>query len=424
LRYEEGYGTLGIEDKERDGAMEQQKIFFHIDVNSAFLSWEAVYRMTMEGEEEDLRLVPSIVGGDREQRHGVVLAKSTPAKKYGIVTGEPITHALQKCPELLIVPSRHHIYEYYSAKFMAILREYSPVVEQYSIDEAFMDMTGMEQLFGPPLACAHNLKDRIKKELGFTVNVGISTNHLLAKMAGDLKKPDMVHTLFHEEIEAKMWPLPVEDLFFVGKATATKLHTLGIHTIGELAKSNKAMLHTHLKSIGDTIWNFANGIDGAVSGRKNQEAKGYSNETTMAHDVTSAKEAEEILLGLVEQVSGRLRADGKKAEMISVGIKDAWFVSSSHQCVLPNPAAGTRELYEHACRLLSEFWDGKPIRLLSFYASRITEEEGRQLSLFDTTDYEKQEKAERAMDAIREKFGSGAIKRAAFLKPGSKEEKK
>ena len=398
--------------------MEQQKIIFHIDVNSAFLSWEAVHRMTMEGEEKDLRLIPSIVGGDREQRHGVVLAKSTPAKKFGIVTGEPITQALQKCPDLVIVPSRHHIYEYYSSKFMAILQEYSPEVDQYSIDEAFMDMTGMEQLFGPPVPCAHKLKDRIKAELGFTVNVGISTNHLLAKMAGNLKKPDLVHTLFPEEIEAKMWPLPVEDLFFVGKATAAKLHTLGIHTIGELAKSDRKMLHSHLKSTGDTIWKFANGIDEVVSGRKNQEAKGYSNETTMAHDVTDRQEAEEILLALVEQVAGRLRADGKKAEVVSVGMKDAWFVSSSHQCVLPNPTAGTKELYEHACRLLSEFWDGKPIRLLNFYASRITEEEGRQLSLFDTTDYEKQEKADAAMDAIREKFGAGAIKRAAFLKPG------
>ena len=395
-----------------------ETVIFHIDVNSAFLSWEAVYRMTVEGESRDLRLIPSIVGGDRAQRHGVVLAKSTPAKNYGIVTGEPIAHALQKCPELLIVPSRHHIYEEYSAKFMAILKEYSPIVEQYSIDEAFMDMTGMEKLFGPPLDCAYKIKDRIREELGFTVNVGISSNHLLAKMAGDLKKPDLVHTLFPEEIEKKMWPLPVEDLFFVGKATAAKLHTLGIHTIGELARSNREMLHSHLKSTGDTIWKFANGIDEVVSGRKNQEAKGYSNETTLPHDVTKKQEAEEILLSLVEQVSGRLRADGKKAEVISVGIKDAWFVSSSHQCVLQNPTAGTRELYEHACRLLSEFWDGKPIRLLNFYVSRLTEEEGRQLSLFDTTDSEKQEKAEKTMDAIREKFGAGAVRRAAFLKPG------
>ncbi len=398
-----------------------EPVIFHIDVNSAFLSWEAVYRMTVEGEEEDLRLIPSIVGGDRAQRHGVVLAKSTPAKKFGIVTGEPITHALQKCPKLRIVPSRHHIYEEYSTKFMAILQEYSPTVEKYSIDEAFMDMTGMEQLFGPPLECAHNLKERIKRELKFTVNVGISNNRLLAKMAGDLKKPDLVHTLFPEEIQEKMWPLPVEDLFFVGKATAAKLRTLGIHTIGELAKSNRELLYSHLKSTGDTVWKFANGIDEGVSARKNQEAKGYSNETTLAHDVTERQEAEEILLALVEQVSGRLRADGKKAEVVSVGIKDAWFISSSHQCVLKNPTAGTRELYEYACRLLSEFWDGRPIRLLNFYVSRLTEEEGRQMSLFDTTDYEKQEKAEKAMDSIREKFGAGAVKRAAFIKTDSRD---
>ena len=394
----------------------EKKVVFHIDVNSAFLSWEAVYRMTVLGEEEDLRLIPSIVGGDREKRHGVVLAKSTPAKKYGIKTGEPIAHALQKCPELVIVPGRHAMYEEYSAKFMAILREYSPVVEQYSIDEAFVDMTGMEQLFGPPVACAHKIKDRIRRELGFTVNIGISANRLLAKMASDFEKPDKVHTLFPEEIEQKMWPLPVEELFFVGKATAAKLHTLGIRTIGELAKSDREMLHTHLKSTGDTIWNFANGRDDGLGARKGQEAKGYSNETTLAHDVTEKKEAEEILLALVEQVSGRLRADGKKAEVISVGIKDAWFISSSHQCVLTNPTAGTRELYEHACRLLSEFWDGRPIRLLNFSVSRLTEEEIRQLTLFDTTDYEKQEKAEKVMDAIREKFGAGAVKRATFLR--------
>ena len=394
----------------------EKKVVFHIDVNSAFLSWEAVYRMTVLGEEEDLRLIPSIVGGDREKRHGVVLAKSTPAKKYGIKTGEPIAHALQKCPELVIVPGRHAMYEEYSAKFMAILREYSPVVEQYSIDEAFVDMTGMEQLFGPPVACAHKIKDRIRRELGFTVNIGISANRLLAKMASDFEKPDKVHTLFPEEIEQKMWPLPVEELFFVGKATAAKLHTLGIRTIGELAKSDREMLHTHLKSTGDTIWNFANGRDDGLGARKGQEAKGYSNETTLAHDVTEKKEAEEILLALVEQVSGRLRADGKKAEVISVGIKDAWFISSSHQCVLTNPTAGTRELYEHACRLLSEFWDGRPIRLLNYSVSRLTEEEIRQLTLFDTTDYEKQEKAEKVMDAIREKFGAGAVKRATFLR--------
>ena len=391
-----------------------RQVIFHIDVNSAFLSWEAVYRLRELKETEDLRLVPSIVGGDREKRHGVVLAKSTPAKKYGIVTGEPIAHALQKCPELLIVPSHHGLYERYSAAFMKILSEYSPVVEQYSIDEAFVDMTGMEPLFGEPVACAHRIKDRIREELGFTVNIGISSNKLLAKMASDFKKPDLVHTLFPEEIEEKMWPLPVEELFFVGKATAAKLHSLGIRSIGDLAKSDRQMLHDHLKSTGDMVWNFANGMDDGLSG-KNTQAKGYSNETTLSHDVTDAEEAKEILLSLVEQVAGRIRADGKKAEVVSVGIKDAAFISSSHQCVVKNPTSVTRELYEYACRLLDEFWDGRPVRLFNFAVSRVSEEENRQLSLFDTMDYEKQEKADKAMDDIRKKFGAGAVKRAVFL---------
>jgi len=406
---------LCYNEKQRKEAVAMGKqTIFHIDVNSAFLSWEAVWRIRECGETQDLRLVPSIVGGDREQRHGIVLAKSTPAKKYGIVTGEPIAKALQKCPDLVIVPSQHGLYGRYSAAFMKILSEYSPDVEQYSIDEAFVNMTGMEGLFGEPVACAHKIKDRIRDELGFTVNVGISTNRLLAKMASDFQKPDRVHTLFPEEIEEKMWPLPVEELFFVGKATAAKLHTLGIHTIGELAKSDRQMLYTHLKSMGETIHNFANGIDEGLGG-KHHEAKGYSNETTLGHDVTDEAEAREILLSLVEQVAGRIRADGKKAEVVSVGIKDAYFVSATHQCVVQNPTSVTKELYEYACRLFAEMWDGRPIRLLNFAAGRVSEEESRQLSFFETTDYEKQEKADKAMDDIRKKFGAGAVKRAVFL---------
>lgn len=392
-----------------------EKVIFHIDVNSAFLSWEAVYRLKELQETEDLRLIPAVVGGDQEKRHGVVLAKSIPAKKYGIVTGEPLTQALQKCPDIKVIAPRTSLYHRYSEAFIGILKEYSPVVEQYSIDEAFVDMTGMQQLFGEPVACANQIKNRIRDELGFTVNVGISSNKLLAKMASDFKKPDLVHTLFLEEMEQKMWPLPVEDLFFVGKATAKRLHTLGIHTIGELAKSDPALLHTHLKKMGDTIWQFANGIDDALLDREAPVAKGYSNETTLSHDVTDAQELKKVLLSLVEHVAIRLRQDKRKAEVVSVGIKDAWFVSMSHQKVLVNPAAGTQELYRHACQLLDEFWDGRPVRLLNFYVSRLTEEEERQMQLFDTTDYGKQEKAEQAMDAIRERFGSQAVKRATFL---------
>ena len=203
-----------------------QRIVFHVDANSAFLSWSAAYRVKVLGEALDLRTVPSVVAGDKESRHSIILAKSAPAKKYGIQTGEPLFQALEKCPELKIVEPDYSLYVECSRHFVEVLRSFSPVVEQYSIDEAWVDMTGTERLFGPPVLAADALRRRVYEELGFTVNVGISTNKLLAKMAGDFEKPNKVHTLFPEEIPAKMWPLSVRDLFLVGAATERKLKLL------------------------------------------------------------------------------------------------------------------------------------------------------------------------------------------------------
>ncbi|MCM1268379.1 MAG: hypothetical protein NC302_10780, partial [Bacteroidales bacterium] len=218
-----------------------EKYVFHIDVNSAFLSWTAAYRVDVLGEKEDIRLIPSIVGGDQEKRHGIVLAKSTPAKKYGIRTGEPVVAAKRKCPGLVIVPPDYALYVKSSRAFMKILREYSDNVIQYSIDEAWVVFEGFGKLYGREqiVDLAYELKDRIKKELGFTVNVGVSVNFLLSKMAGDFSKPDKVHTLFPEEIARKMWPLPVSDLFLAGRATVEKLRGVGIQTIGELAQADE-----------------------------------------------------------------------------------------------------------------------------------------------------------------------------------------
>ena len=219
-----------------------ERIIFHIDVNSAFLSWEAAYRIRELGETEDLRQIASVVGGSEESRHGIVLAKSELAKRCGVTTGEPLVDARRKCPGLVTVPSNFPIYVKYSNAMMKILEDYSPDIEQYSIDESFVDMTGMQNLFGPPIEVAHKIKDRIYNELGFTVNIGISTNKLLAKMASDFKKPNLVHTLFPEEVPTKMWPLPVSDLFFVGRQTTKRLHALGIFTIGDLAKTDKKII--------------------------------------------------------------------------------------------------------------------------------------------------------------------------------------
>ena len=391
-------------------------MIFHIDVNSAFLSWEAVYRL-QNGAELDLREIPSAVGGDQSKRRGVILAKSIPAKQFGVRTGEPIVDALRKCPSLTIVPAHHGMYEAYSSQFLNLLREYTPDVEKYSIDEAFMDMTGMESLIGDPIAFAHKLKNRISRELGFTVNIGISSNKLLAKMASDFKKPDRVHTLFPEEIKDKMWPLPVSDLIFVGKSTENTLKKLGIYTIGELARTDPAILHCHLKKHGEAIWRFANGEDSQVVEPIPEDNKGYGNSTTIAFDVTDEGTAKMVLLSLCETVGARLRRDGMKGEIISVSIKNFELNTVSHQTVLHAPTNITSELHAQACRLFDELWDGSPIRLLGVRMSRVSREEsGRQLSLFDKTDYEKLEKVDQAVDKIRKKYGQNAIMRASFLK--------
>ncbi len=400
--------------------MSGEKLIFHVDVNSAFLSWEAVERLKHPEQfpeiTVDLRDIPSAVGGDRSKRHGIILAKSIPAKKYKVQTGEPITDALKKCPNLVLVPSRHGIYREYSRAFISILKRYSDVIEQCSIDECFVDMTGTEKLFGPPVESAMRIKDEICHELGFTVNVGISTNKLLAKMASDFKKPDHVHTLFPHEIPDKMWKLPVGNLFLVGKSTERTLHTLGIHTIGELAHTDPQILRGALKKQGEVIWKFANGEGASLIEPEPADNKSYGNATTIAFDVTDESTANMVLMSLAETVGRRLRSDLAKAEVVTVNIRYSDLSRVSHQCELSHATNITNEIYGMACRLFEELWDGRPVRLLGIQTSRIRQAgDGRQLSLFDDGNYEKLEKLDRAMDSIRERYGSDAVKRASFL---------
>lgn len=392
------------------------KVFFHVDVNSAYLSWEAVYRIRELGETEDLRTIPSAIGGDISKRHGIILAKSIPAKKFHIHTAEPVIQAMRKCPSLKLVPPNHEVYQRFSDNFFEILNKYSPDVEKYSIDEAFLDMTGMENLYGSPKEAAVRLKDEIYNTLGFTVNVGISENKLLAKMASDFEKPNRVHTLFPDEIEEKMWPLPVGELFLVGRSSAKKLQSIGIHTIGDLAHAKVEILTAVLKKYGETIWNFANGRDMGRMDDSTPENRCYSNETTVAFDVTDARTAKMILLSLAENVGWRLRHDHVRAELVSVMLRYSNLRRTSHQSVLPQPTNITTEIYTEACRLFDDLWNGEEIRQLGIQTGRVMEQDAvRQISLFDTTDYEKLEKMDQAVDVIREKFGSGAVMRASFL---------
>lgn len=400
--------------------MTPEPLVFHIDVNSAYLSWESVDRLRNDPKTLDLRSIPSAVGGDAASRHGIVLAKSTPAKKYGITTGEPIVQALRKCPSLTVVPARFEIYNEYSHRMMALLSDYTPDIEKFSIDEAFLDMTSTIHLFGPPLEVANRIRERVFQELGFTVNIGLAPNKLLAKMASDFKKPNLCHTLFPDEIPGKMWPLPIRELFFVGHSAQKKLESIGIHTIGELA----ACKVDHLKPLlGEKyavlIHGYARGIDLSPVEEREPLNKGYGNSTTLSHDVEDFDTACQVLLSLSETVGARLRSDRVLCDCVCVEIKDWDFRSQSHQMTLNAPTDSTTVIYENACRLLTEFWDRTPLRLLGVRATKITEDGFYQMNLFESEQARKMKEMEKAVDHIRDKFGTDSVKRASFLKKDS-----
>lgn len=390
-------------------------IIYHIDVNSAFLSWEASKRLAENPGAADIRTFPSVIGGDEEMRHGVVLAKSPLAKAFGIKTGEPLAQARKKCPELKIYPLDFPLYVRRSNEFMTLLKRYAPSVESYSIDEAFCDMTGTRSIYGDPVDFAHTLKDTIHKELSFTVNIGVSSNRLLAKMASDFEKPDKVHTLFPEEMDSKLWPLPIEELFLVGPSTAKKLRSIGIHTIGALAHADYGMITSIFKSHGDTIWNYANGIESAKLTHAAPSNKGYCNSLTLPFDVTDAGTAKHVLLSLCETIGARLRSDKAYISVVQVQITDNEFHNTSHQMTLPSSTNVTEKIYECACELFDRAWDRKPIRLLGIYTSKATTESYEQYNLFDMDKYERLQKLNSAVDKIRTRYGDDAIKRACFI---------
>ena len=257
-----------------------EPVIFHIDVNSAFLSWTAIEQLK-NGSTVDLRTIPAIIGGDREIRHGIVLAKSISAKTFGIKTGEPVAHALRKCESLVITRPDHAMYRQYSKQLMTLLRTFTPDIEQLSIDECFLDFTPIAYQYESPIAGATLISKTVKEQLGFTVNIGIAPNKLLAKMASDFEKPDRIHTLWKEEIPKKLWPLPIEDLYMVGKSSSTRLRSLGITTIGELAHTDKDFLMREFKSHGLLMWEYANGIAPAEVHSTVEKLKGVGNSTTL-----------------------------------------------------------------------------------------------------------------------------------------------
>ena len=395
-----------------------QRVIFHVDANSAFLSWSAVYRVKVLGEETDLREIPSVVAGDKASRHSIILAKSIPAKKYGIQTGEPLFQALEKCPELVVIPPDYGLYVQASRHFVDMLRQFSPAVEQYSIDEAWVDMTGTQRLWGSPRLAAELMRRRINEELGFTVNIGISSNKLLAKMAGDFEKPNKVHTLFPEEMEEKFFPLPVRDLFLVGAKTERKLQMLGVYTIGDLASADVRVVKKRLGKQGELLWHFANGRNADAVTPEPAENKGYGNATTTAHDVVTHEEAYQVLLSLCETVATRLRKDGKCGSCVSIHLRTNEFRHFSHQCVLHGATNMTSEIFEASCRLFDEAWDGiTPLRQLGVQITRLSGEPYQQFDFFSgltPRQFERKLRLDETVDALRDKYGEDIVRRAKF----------
>ena len=370
----------------------------------------------------DLREIPSCIGGDPKSRRGLVVAKSIPAKKYGVTTGEPVSMALRKCPELVCVPGDFALFETCSRAFKKICASYAPVMESFSIDEVFLDMSGTEKIYPDPVKLAHEIKDRIREELGFTVNIGIGTNKLLAKMASDFEKPDKVHTLFPAEIPTKMWPLPVRDLLFLGKASEQKLIKAGIKTIGEMARYPETEIQRLLgEKTGHQLYEYANGRDDSPVRGEREEAKGYSAETTTEEDIVTYEQAFSLLLAQCDVVAARMRKDGKKCSCVSVTYRMLDFRTRSHQKKLENPTDVTEEIFAQIKNLLRECWQCQPLRLIGVALTDLTSDDFRQMSLFENTEnHEKQKKVDGVVDDIRKRFGNGMIVRGSTMKTADK----
>ncbi len=416
----------------------------HVDVNSAFLSWTAV-KLLSEGYPVDIREIPSVIAaGDDGSRHAIVLAKSVPAKRYGIKTADTMFSARKACPNLVSFLPDFELFKFHSDRMFELLSEYSPVIERYSIDECFIDYTGCEALFGEPLCVAHEINRRIREELGFTVNVGVGPNRLLAKMASDFEKPDKVHTLFPDEIEKKMWPLPVDELFMCGRSSAKKLHSININTIGELAHADLEMLLGMFKSHGRMLWEYANGIDDSpVSVNDDVKEKSVGNSITTKSDLTAPEEAYPILLWLCEKTVHRMRKAGFMASVITVQFRNSDFVTYSHQMKVSGAVQTVDEVYAYAKKIFNEGWHEDPLRLVGVSLGGLVTEASEQLS-FLGPEYspakavvdsqavaapeiekpeekikrkEKSEALENALAQIRDKYGNDSVGHFGSFKP-------
>lgn len=394
--------------------IEMERQILHVDVNNAFLSWTAV-EMLKSGEKIDIRTIPAVIGGNEEMRSGIVLAKSMKAKECGIVTGETLYQARKKCPSIKVYQGEYSKYREYSEQLYKMLLEYTDKIERFSIDECFLDMTNY--LAGAMLIeKAKEINRRVREELGFTVNVGVANNKLLAKMASDFTKPDKIHTLYKEEIEKKMWILPVGELFMLGRKTVPKLYNMRIKTIGDLAKTDVKILIKKFGKHGQMMWEYANGIDNSEVHYIKEKPKGIGNSTTLPIDISNIEKLKEVLLALTEQVAYRLRKNDMLANVVNVQLRTKDFQNFSHQQKLDIATSNTKDIYNKAKKLLEEMYkSGMEIRLVGMRVDNLVDKEEQQLSFFDKEEDKKQQQIDKAIDNIKQKYGYKAITRAGKM---------
>ena len=389
----------------------KERYVIHVDVNNAFLSWTAV-EMLKNGSKVDIRKKYAVIGGDEKARRGIVLAKSMPCKSRGVVTGESLYMARKKCPNLEVYKGDYKVYKKYSDLMYKYLCQYSNIIERYSVDECFIEYTDSYKLFGNPVRLAYKIKEDIKKLYGFTVNVGVGNNKLCAKMASDFKKPDMVHTLFMNEVKNKMWGLDVSELFMIGKSSSKKLHELDIKTIGDLARSDINFLTRYFKSYGKVMWEYANGIDNSLVEYEIGDPKSISNSTVLPYNYSKYEDIYVVLRELSMSVGKRLRYKKLYANNVSIWIKYSDFSKISKQISLDNSISTDSDILKYASMLFKKTWDSeKTIRGLCVGVSNLKDNNNIQLSIFsDIKNIKKKDKLQETLDNIRDKYGNNIIK--------------
>ena len=391
-----------------------ERYIFHIDVNNAFLSWTAVY-LLKHGYNKDIREVPSVIGGEEHSRHGIVLAKSPVAKKMGVVSAEPVYMAKKKCKNLEVYPPQYKWYYEKSRELMEYLSQYSPKLEQYSVDECFLDMSGMTYIYKNLEKLAHKIKDEVKEKFGYTVNIGIGNNKLCAKMASDFEKPNKVHTLYKDEIVSKLWPLDVGDLFMCGKSTKKELNKLSIYTIGDLAKKDLKFLERHFKTQGRYLYNASRGLDEDKVEVKTGKNQSISVTETLPFNTDDPDRLKEILFRQTEEITRELRSKKLFTKTVAVIFKNSNFTTYSAQATLDKPTNNTKEILKKIYEVFDNNYKEDEIRLIGARLANLVNTKEEQISLFDETiEDDKEDNIQKTIDDINNKFGKSIIKPASL----------